>query len=126
LECHCLEAAAQHAATTAAYNVHGYIALDEGSEESARRAVVHYKKALEMYEGIGNDQGIASAKSNIAVAKSMYEGDNNEEVLKASQELYELRIAEHGDEHEYTIEAGKNYASLPTGAHATGGMMGSS
>jgi hypothetical protein len=41
----------------------------------------------------------------------MYKGgNNNEEVLKASQELYELRIAELGEEHYYTIDAGKTYA----------------
>jgi hypothetical protein len=31
-------------------------------------------------------------------------------LLKASRELYELRVAKHGEEHEYTICAGKNYA----------------
>jgi hypothetical protein len=31
-------------------------------------------------------------------------------MLKASQELYELRIAENGEEDEYTIDAGKIYA----------------
>jgi hypothetical protein len=30
--------------------------------------------------------------------------------MKASQELYELRIAELGEEHEDTIRAGKHYA----------------
>jgi hypothetical protein len=35
---------------------------------------------------------------------------NNKEMLKASQELYELRIAEYGDEHYYTIDAGMRYA----------------
>jgi hypothetical protein len=29
--------------------------------------------------------------------------------MKASQELYELRIAELGEEHYYTIDAGKLY-----------------
>ena len=35
---------------------------------------------------------------------------NNEEVFKASRELYEVFVANHGDEHENTIVAGKNYA----------------
>jgi hypothetical protein len=48
---------------------------------------------------------------NIAVAKSKYEDGNNDDVLKASQELYELRIAEHGDENEYTIDSGVIYAN---------------
>jgi hypothetical protein len=71
-----------------AYNVHGRIAFEERSEESARRAVVHFKKALEVYEGIGDVEGIATAKSNIAIAKSKYDGDNNiREVLKAKKEV---------------------------------------
>jgi hypothetical protein len=93
------------------YNIHGRIALFEGTEESARRAVAQFEKLLEVSEAIGNDEGIAVAKSNIAYARSKYEsGSNNEEVLKASRELYELRIAEDGEEHEYTINAGKIYA----------------
>ena len=94
-----------------AYNVHGHIALDEGTKESARRAVVHFWTSLKVCEAIGDDDGIAAAKSNIAIAKSKYVGDrNNEERLKVSQELYELRIARVGEESEYTIDAGKDYA----------------
>jgi hypothetical protein len=94
-----------------AYNDLGRIALIEGTEESARRAVVHFEQYLKVCEAIGNDHGIATAKKNIALTKSMYEdGNNNEELLKASQELYELRGAKYGEEHEYTILAGKNYA----------------
>ena len=93
------------------YNVHGRIALDEGTDESARRAVVHFEKYLKVCEAISNDEGVATAKTNIAIAKSMYKGgNNNEELLKVSQEMYELRIAKHGDEHYYTIDAGKIYA----------------
>ena len=94
-----------------AHEVHGRIALDEGTNESARRAVTHFEKYLKVCEAISNDQGIANAKRNIAFAKSKYESsNNNEEVLKAFQELYELRIAEDGEEHYYTIDAGKTYA----------------
>jgi hypothetical protein len=94
-----------------AYNIHGRIAFNEGTEESARRAVVHFEKSLQVFEAIGDDDGIVNAKRNIALAKSKYEsGNNNEDVLKASQELYELRIAEDGEENEYTIDAGKSYA----------------
>jgi len=56
-----------------AYNVHGRIALDEGTEESARRAVVHFEKGLEDYEAIDIAESIAAAKGNIAIAKSKYE-----------------------------------------------------
>jgi tetratricopeptide (TPR) repeat protein len=93
-----------------AYNAHGLIAIFEGTDESARRAVAYFENQLEVFEAIGFARGVATAKSNIAFAKSKYEGGSNEEVLKAFQELYELRIAEHGDEDEYTILAGKIYA----------------
>ena len=93
-----------------AYVVHGHIALDEGTEESARRAVTHFKKDLKVCKAIGDDDGIVAAKSNIAIAKSECEGGSNEEVLKASEELYKVRVAELGDEHEHTIKSGKNYA----------------
>ena len=93
------------------YNTHGRIASAEGTEESARRAVVHFEQYLKVCEAIGDDQGIAAAKVNIAVAKSKYEGgNNNEELLRASQELYELRVAQDGEENEFTINAGKIYA----------------
>jgi hypothetical protein len=94
-----------------AYNVHGHIALFEGSEESARRAVTHFENQLEVNEAIGDPKDIATAKINIAIAKSMYEsGNNSEGLMKASQELYEMRVAELGDENEYTIIAGRQYA----------------
>jgi hypothetical protein len=94
-----------------AYNVHGRIALAEGTKEGARRAVTHFETSLQVFEAIGDADGVVTAKANIAYAKSMYEsGNNNEELLKASQELYELRIAEDGDEHYNTIDAGKSYA----------------
>jgi hypothetical protein len=94
-----------------AYTTHGHIALDEGTEESARRAVTHFENQLAVNKAIGFARGIATAKINIAIAKSKYEsGSNNEELLKASRELYELRIAELGEEHEDTIIAGRHYA----------------
>ena len=64
-----------------------------------------------MNEAIGDDEDIAATKGNIAIAKFIYEGaSNNEELLKANEELYELRVAKHGEENEYTIFAGKYYA----------------
>jgi phosphoribosylformylglycinamidine (FGAM) synthase PurS component len=52
------------------YNTHCCIAIDEGSEESARRAVEHYANQLVVNEAIVDAEGIATAKSNIAVARS--------------------------------------------------------
>jgi hypothetical protein len=94
-----------------AYRVHGHIAFNEGSEESARRAVVYFEKDLKVCKAIGDAEGIATAKRNLAIAKSKYvDGNNNEELMMASREVYKLRIAELGEENEYTIEAGRNYA----------------
>jgi hypothetical protein len=94
-----------------AYSTHGRIAFAEGTKEGARRAVAHFENQLEVNEAIGDAEGIAIAKRNIAVAKSKYKGgNNNEEILKTSLEFYKLRVAEYGEEHEYTILAGKNYA----------------
>jgi hypothetical protein len=93
------------------YNSLGCIALDEGTEDSARRAVSHFEKYLAVNEAIGNADGIAHAKANIALAKSKYEGGNNkEELLRASRELYELRVAKSGENNRYTIIAGRSYA----------------
>jgi len=70
--------------------------------------VAHFENQLKVNESIGDDEGIATAKANIAYTKTQYEGDNNiEKVLKASQELYEMRVAKYGEEHEYTITGGK-------------------
>ena len=93
-----------------AYNAHGRLALDEGTKESARRAVTHFEKCLEVSEEVGYAGGIAVGKGSIAIAKSKYEGGSNEEALKACQELYELRVAELGEGDYLTICDGKNYA----------------
>ena len=93
-----------------AHNVHGCIALKEGTDESARRAVVHFVNELEASKVVGNAGNVAAAKSNIANAKALYEGGNIEELLKNSKELYDLRVAKYGEEDEYTIIAGKNHA----------------
>jgi hypothetical protein len=93
-----------------AYSTLGRIANYEGTEESARRAVLLFEKSLQVFEAIGDNEGIATAKKSIAKAKSKYEGDSNiEEFVKTSQELYELRISTYGEESEYTIRAGKDY-----------------
>jgi hypothetical protein len=75
--------------------------------------VTHFENQLEVCEAIGIAEGIAAAKAGLAYAKSKYEGgrNNNEELLRASQDLYEeKRVAQIGEGGEYTIEAGKFYA----------------
>ena len=42
-----------------------------------------------------------------AYAKSHFEGDDTEEVLRAFQDVYEMRVAEHGEGDEFTIRAGE-------------------
>ena len=94
-----------------AHNIHGLLALDEGTKESARRAVAQFNKTMEVCEAINNEMGIAIAKNNIDIAKSRYEGGrNNEKRLKLSEDLYKVRVADLGEEHEYTINAGIGYA----------------
>jgi hypothetical protein len=101
-----------------AYHVLGRIAYDEGTEESARRAVLLFESQLELNASIGYDEGVANAKTSIAIAKSRYEGGNNEEVLKANKEFYELRVTKNGEGNEYSILAGKKYAvCLQTANH---------
>jgi hypothetical protein len=58
-----------------AYHTHGCIALNEGTDESARRAVAHFENQLEVFEAIGDAEDIAIAKRNIALAKSKYDDD---------------------------------------------------
>ena len=61
---------------------------------------------------------------SIAKAKSKYDDVDNNEELKASQEWYELRASEYGEEDKVTIILGKNYAinlQKPT----VGGRQGS-
>jgi hypothetical protein len=94
-----------------AYGTLGRFAFDEGTEESARRAVNQLEKQLVVNEAIGNDDGIATAKANIAIAKSRYEGvRDNEELLNASQDVYKLCLAKNGEGSEFSIAAGTIYA----------------
>ena len=75
------------------------------------RALTHFEKCLEVNKAIGCANGIATVNSNIAIAKSKYEGDrNSEESLKASEELYKMWVAKYGEKakHEQTILAGTN------------------
>lgn len=61
-----------------AHGLHGPIALEDGTEERAKRVVLHFENQLEVNEAIGFARGIASAKSNITHAKSKYKSGSNE------------------------------------------------
>jgi protein involved in polysaccharide export with SLBB domain len=87
------------------YNVQGQIALDEGTEESARRAVIHFENQLRVNEAISDAGGIAPSKKHIAVAKTQFERGNIEEILKVSQDVYKLFVAQYGEESESAIHA---------------------
>jgi tetratricopeptide (TPR) repeat protein len=104
-----------------AYNVHGRLAFAEGTENSTRRAVAYFEKYLAVYEAIGNDEGIASAKGNIAAAKAIYEG--YEDLLKTSRELYDLRVATYGEGNESTIDSGLKHANVLRDANRWGEAM---
>ena len=54
--------------------------------------------------------GAAIGKSSIAAARSMMGDNKYDELLKASQELYKLLVAQSGEENESAIHAGKVYA----------------
>jgi hypothetical protein len=94
-----------------AYNAQGRIALREGTEESAKMAMVYFEKELKVCESIGLDNGIATANGNIAYAKSKYEGGrSNEEVLQTSREVYELYVSKYGEGNQFSLDAGRQYA----------------
>jgi hypothetical protein len=87
-----------------------FIALKEETEESAKRAVAHLQKALDLYEAIGSTSSAAIIKSNLVLARSMYEVVNHEELVKAPHDVYKLRVTKLGGKHEDTIHAGQIYA----------------
>jgi hypothetical protein len=108
-----------------AYNTQGRIAIDEGTEESARRAVVHFEKLLQVFEEFSDADGIASAKRNIAMTMSMFIGvANNEELLKTSRELFKIQVTQFGEEKEQTICEGKSDAAQLLTVNRGGGEEG--
>ena len=52
-------------------------AFDEGTEDSARRAVTHFENQLEGTKKLVIMEGVAAAKIHIAIAKSKFESGNN-------------------------------------------------
>ena len=55
-----------------AYNALDFIALNEGTEESARRAVIHFENQQKVYELIRDGEGIATAKCSRSLLKTTY------------------------------------------------------
>lgn len=91
------------------YHHLGCITLQENTEESDRMALEHFHMSG-IVSAIGDDEGAATAKSSIAIAKSVCDDGSSDELLKTSRELYELRVAQSGEDHELTIDANKEYA----------------
>jgi hypothetical protein len=80
-----------------------------------------FENQLRTNKAIGNAEGIATAKGNIVYAKSMYEGgNNNEELLNSTHDVYKLRAAEYGEKYDYTISAGKILAMSLQNANCWG------
>ena len=95
------------------YNTLGQIAIEEGTEESVKRAVGYFEKKLKVSESIGHAENILIAKRNIALAKSKFKGATIAEfegIVNATRELYEAGIAQLGESSEYTIRMGMYYA----------------
>ena len=86
--------------------------------------MVYAEKALEAYEAVGDDEGVAAAKTNIAFVKSMFVDGNNEELLKAHQEMCELPVVEFGKGDALTIHEGRIYAIELQSANRRGGGKG--
>lgn len=70
----------------------------------------HFENQLKVSIELDYADDIAHARRNIACAKFNYEGGNSEVMLKANQEVYESRVAEHGEKNDYTIRAGNFFA----------------
>ena len=95
------------------HNDLGLIALNEESEESAREAVLHFEKYLFLSKAIDFNVGIVNAEYNIAYAKSKYDEtsdifEQEEEQLKKARDLYDLRVAKHGEGHTLALHEGIN------------------
>ena len=56
------------------YNTLGQIAIEEGTEESVKRAVGYFARKLKVSESIGHAENILIAKRHIALAKSKFKG----------------------------------------------------
>lgn len=67
---------------------------------------------MKLSKANSNVDGIATAKSNIVVAKFKFEGFSIEEVLKTSQELYKTVVAQIGEELESQIMQVKTMLSF--------------
>ena len=95
-----------------AYGSLGEIAHMEGTKEGARTAVGYFEKCRDINNSIDDSNGVLAAESNIALAKSEYEGSkaNDEEQLEKSRALYELNVEQYGQEDACTIRNGIDLA----------------
>ena len=99
----------------------GYIAFDEGTKEGAKSAMEYFEKSRVIYEEADYTRGVTFAESNLARAKSRYEGSSNEnkeeEALQRRQKLYMQHVKTRGQDHFETIKIGMNLAIDLKGVH---------
>jgi hypothetical protein len=103
-------------------NCLGLIVFDGETKESAKEAIMYFKKLLELYQASGNPEGIHHCESNIANAqlRSGEKVDSSElQHFIRNKAYYELCIAKHGLEHADTIFAGVDLAMNLSNLHRT-------
>ena len=95
-----------------AYSHLGSISFLSG-KEGAKSAVENYEKARVISDLIDDAEGVLTAESNIAMAKSEYEGRNGEDELKRCRSLYEHDVKmDEKHEKDSTMTSGWNLAII--------------
>ena len=95
-----------------AYSHLGSISFLSG-KEGAKSAVENYEKARVISDLIDDAEGVLTAESNIAMAKSEYEGRNGEDELKRCRSLYEHDVKmDKKHEKDSTMTSGWNLAII--------------
>ena len=94
----------------------GIIVFDGETKESAKEAIMHYEKLLELYKANDDSMGIHHCESSIhgvqlrSGVKDYCRSDMLKELIRSKVD-YESCIAKHGLEHADTIFAGVGVAS---------------
>lgn len=90
-----------------AYNSLGSAVLLKKTEENSNEALAHFEKCLVLGQAIEDDEGIATAKYNIAIVKSAYLNlDGKFEEDYEAQATYDIFISLYGEEDVDTLGNG--------------------